>query len=54
MEEQVFFDNKHCPKCRGPLNKRIPSRDVHIVLQKDKVVRYWCPCGYYRDEKNVK
>lgn len=48
--EQVFLDKLHCPNCQGPLYKRFPKEDRHLVVNKETTVRYWCPCGYYRDE----
>ena len=45
-----FMDNFHCPKCGGPIQKRKPSNDTHLIVKKEKTIRLWCPCGYYRDE----
>lgn len=48
--DQYFLNNDHCPKCHGPLNKRFPKQDEHLMVDKEKTIRLWCPCGYYRDE----
>ena len=50
MADQYFLNTEHCPKCGGPLHKRIPTKDKHLVVHKEETIRYWCPCGYYRDE----
>jgi hypothetical protein len=51
MQEYTgFMDNHHCPKCGGPLHQRIPKDDQHLIVHKENVIRFWCPCGYYKDE----
>lgn len=53
MEDQYFLNKTHCPRCGGSLNKRIPRNDTHLVTHKKNTIRYWCPCGYYRDEVDI-
>lgn len=48
--KNVFLNNDHCPKCRGPLHQKKPSNDNYLIVEKESVIRFWCPCGYYRDE----
>lgn len=49
--DQVFMDNNHCPRCRGTLNKRKPSKDKFLGIKTENMIRLWCPCGYYKDVK---
>jgi len=48
--QNVFMDNKHCPRCGGPLKERKPTNDKYLIVGKEQTIRYRCPCGYYRDE----
>jgi len=50
MIENIFLDNEHCPKCQGPLFQRKPKKDKHITVEKEDTIRFWCRCGYYKDE----
>jgi RNase P subunit RPR2 len=34
-----------CPKCRSILKEKTPKDERQL----SKVVRFYCPCGYYKD-----
>lgn len=50
MDRNVFMDNEKCPKCDGKLMKKKPVHDKFLKGKEHRIVRLFCPCGYYRDE----
>ncbi len=50
MENDIISKTFYCPRCQAVLKKKRPS-DKFLVVDKEQIVRLFCPCGYYRDEK---
>ena len=39
-----------CPRCKSKLMEKRPEKDKKLIVNKQKVVRLFCSCGYYQDE----
>lgn len=50
MEDEVLKQDYNCPRCGSKLQEKRPKKDKFIILNKNLTVRFFCPCGYYRDE----
>jgi hypothetical protein len=49
MNDDIIKGEFFCPKCGSKLKEKRPVNDKRIVKNKDKIVRFFCVCGYYRD-----
>ena len=45
----IIKGDYRCPHCQSLLNEKRP-KDKFVIRNKERTVRLFCVCGYYRDD----
>lgn len=49
-KDDVVKMEYRCPLCGSILKEKRPKKDKYLIVNKQNIVRFFCVCGYYRDD----
>lgn len=48
--DDIIKGEFYCIRCGGLMSEKRPVNDKFLVVNKNKIVRLQCKCGYYEDK----